>query len=407
MPLARFKTVAIFIVALALHLTPPQAQTASPQKERLALAERVFDDVMYKVSNASTRSERSRLSAVTVEVVDDFRDNGDFNGAYALKSYGGNKIIVTETFIYALQRHAVAQQVGILLGVPGYSEYALTELVNAYEYRGRQFVADAILQSLSPKQRETVNRAGYEMWVLSLAQVLLHELGHYATEGFYTSSTPRSEIRRIERESDKWAVSMANRCGLSYLGVIGTMTYLHNLYLLGDYLRPTHQQRKSTHDSPADRTNYGVLETLGQLRKAVVDGVMSGQALDQLVGEVRKFVDTEISDRNRPKEFYFHRAENLMATIDRTGLEELRPYVGMDYYRLAHLEKEAGNDKDYTLFMILGAKMGYAPAQVHAGYALEHGIGFDRNPSRALYWYEQAANQGYLRAERLIEMFDD
>ena len=190
-----------------------------------ANAQRVIDDgahyghpvrevvhLLYPMLSVLSRSEISVVRSIEIHI----RPGGPWPGPQAGRTDAETRIIAIPERYLAMQHHFIeAVLLADVYGLDHFPEwwtaYVLWRSAPLYDHEIGGIPETPLDFFGLSEQHKTAfyQQYGEFLWQLStltLADVILHEIGHHVTNKFYNLvSTPRSVVRQIETEVDAWA----------------------------------------------------------------------------------------------------------------------------------------------------------------------------------------------------------
>lgn len=220
-----------FILALCI-VTPIQAvqfhSTGVNSEELVRLAITYF----INPTLSSRFEERPITDNIHIKVVPNFGNIHSFKIAFATPG-PPRQIIISDGFLYGLNQYVAAYLIGVELNDQHFTERYFNYLL----WRQRPINNGSLPKSpekwinFKPTNEAKFEQNKLSFFRIALIDVLLHEIGHHATEGFYDEFTSNKSIRKIEEKADKWAqIAMSNISpGASALGRFFAVGYIFEL----------------------------------------------------------------------------------------------------------------------------------------------------------------------------------
>ena len=365
-------------VVLLIALLCPTNLAAQTVVETGAVYER---DVKYLVDNvirplvaSRPRRERRRLEGIQIRVVP---RAADATTAVAINGDPG-WIAISDGFIHGLHSYAEAFLVEKVRGIPHFREWYFSY----YLWR-----RPPMYEGQPPKRPSDWSKSnlGQYVWRLktlvagALIDVLLHELGHHATDALYGPHAAKSTKHAAERRADEWATS----AGIRYIGdpnVIGRMIAVGYVFELN---RWTRFSGSDSHPPHADRVAGVLAEQCGAAENPEVQ-----RACELLGNEIANYFQdgaTEQEYRNRVA-----RGEGFASfPLAFILMEQSRYQEACKHFRRAFDKARVGR------------------ALVYVGWCYEKGhltassVELARTLARVSY--RNAAKQGFVDAKRYLE----
>ena len=364
----------ISLVAL-LYSTDLSAQSVS---ETGAVYERpvreLVENVIRPIVASRPRSERRRLERIRIQVLS---RAADATTAVAINGDPGS-IAISDGFIHGLYSYAEALLVEKNRGISHFREwyfsYYLWRLSPVYEGPPPKTPGDW--------SNTNVGQYGRQIKMLvagAMIDVLLHELGHHATDAFYGPHASRSTKHRAERRADEWATSAT----VGFLGdpnVIGRMIAVGYVFELN---RWTRFSGSDSHPPHADRVAVVFAQQCG------TSGNSQWQrACEMLRDDIAKYLRSGATEQEYR---------------DRVAKDE-----GFASFPLGSILMEQSMYQEACKhFKRAFEKARVVRALVYLGWCYENGhlttskLSVARTLARVSY--QSAANQGFLDAKRYLE----
>lgn len=334
----------------------------------------LVENVIRPIVASRPRGERQRLEHVQIRVLPRAADT---TTAVAINGDPGG-IAISDGFIHGLHSYAEAFLVEKVRGIPHFREWYF----NYYLWR-----RPPIYEGQPPKSPGDWSKSNLDPYVQlfkqlvsgALIDVLLHELGHHATDAFYGLHASKSTKRNAEQRADEWATS----AGIGYIGdpnVIGRMISIGYIFELS---RWTRFSGSDSHPPHADRVT-GVLAE--QCNAAEISEVQ--RACDLLANEIANYLRngaTEQEYRNR-----------------------VAQGEGFAHFPLAFiLMKQSRHQEACNHFRRAFDKARVGRALVYIGWCYEKGhltaSSVEVARTLARISYRNAARQGFVDAKRYLE----
>ena len=213
----------------------------------------------------------------------------------------------------------------------------------------------------------------------ALTDVLLHELGHHATDAFYGPHAANSTKHAMERRADEWATS----AGMGYMGdpnVIGRMIAVGYVFELNRWTRFSGLDSYPPH---ADRVAGVLAEQCGAAENPEVQRAC--EMLGKEIGNYLRGIPTEQEYRNRVAQGEGFASFPLALILVRQS----RYQEACKHFRRAFDKARVGR------------------ALVYVGWCYEKGhlaassVEVARTLARFSYW--NAAKQGFVDAKKYLE----
>ncbi len=310
----------------------------------------------------------------------------DLHTAIAIPSNSSDNnkalIVISDGFIHGLDQYIATHLIGYQLSDKHLSE----RYFNYYFWRLRP-VNDGEMPlppedwlGYTPKSFKKFKQGQSQLLIVALTDILLHEIGHHVTDGFYDQFTSKKKMKKIEKKADKWSQNAfsGDMKGATAIGRFFAVGYIFELERLTQF------SNIGTHPPHLDRvwlTMDDLCVSLGSERKDMCERFKQDVSLTFNAKANEKEYRQRISDG----EVYAH-------------------------FPLANILLKRGNRKEACNHYILAwEKAKVERATIHIGSCYDNEYLQDKSNKKALAnakkFYRKAADLGFTDAKVYIRKF--
>ncbi len=209
----------------------------------------ILDNVIIPMLYDLPTDQKHRLDNVDVELYRAF-SGIDFT---AVAIYDGKrKVKISDTFVLGLSYYVESFLVEKYTSINHFREWYF----NYYAWRvSPVFDGPSPKNAMewaryTPEDANTFEAFYKKLFSAALMDVILHELGHHATNSLYTSRTSNSTKRKLEANADKWATDIGLR-NYNDSNVLGRLIALGYIFEIERFLKLS--DIDSSHPLPTER----------------------------------------------------------------------------------------------------------------------------------------------------------
>lgn len=342
-----------------------------------------YEDFVGKLINnfvnpmlSSDFSSKKTTDNISVIIAKDGGTISSLNVAYA--DPNSQRIVISDGFINGLEQYISAYLIGEKKG----NSYLTEDYMN-YMYWRQRPLNDGDLHmtpekwsNYTPANLSSFKRNQGGLFATALVDILLHEVGHHVTNGFYDRFSSKNKIRKIERKADEWAEKTLSEefKGATTIGrffAVGYIFELDRIYMFSkNKTHPPHFQRvASTTDglcSELDDDKKSLCEKLKQDIKQKFNAPLTENSYKERIEEGEAYAHFPLANILLSKGKRKEACEHYLKAWKNAKVERASIHVGSCYDNI-YLKNRANTGALIKAkeFYNIAADLGFVDAKVY------------------------------------------